>query len=145
MNAKNCWTLEKIVRTEKNVVSDDLDRLTACAKHISDDIRHIIATIRGNARLLFPFTDSPMASPPTSVVCNKPPIAPKPMLTPKHTRERSSTQLRPLPALPVKEPEVENEYNDYEDVSHDYGMSCIPSVLTSHIFLIIYSLFGIQT
>ena len=127
MDTKNYWTLEKIVRSESDAVSDDLDRLTACAKHISDDIRHLVATIRGNARLLFPFTDSPLTSPPISVVANKPPIAPKPSLTAKHKRQASNTQLRPLPALPLPEIEadIENEYNDYEDISHDYGMTCI--------------------
>src|SRR4051812_7286129 len=120
MDAKNQWSLERIVRTDNNNLSDDLDRLTACAKHISDDIRHIVATIRGNARLLFSYTDSPKSGSPTPIVSNKPPIAPKPPLTAKHRREPSNTQLRPLPALPVipvieTEIESESDYNDYED------------------------------
>lgn len=122
MDAKNCWTLGKVVRTESDGVSDDLDRLTACAKHISDDIRHIVATIRGNARLLCPLTDSPLSSP-SVMIAAKPPIAPKPPLLPKHKRQLSNTQLRPLPEPPVLESEIENDYNDYEDLSHDYGMS----------------------
>lgn len=49
------WTVEVLVKTNetKNKPGDNLNQLIACAQTLTEDVRHLVSFIQGNATLLF--------------------------------------------------------------------------------------------
>ncbi|RWS17845.1 breast cancer anti-estrogen resistance protein 1-like protein [Dinothrombium tinctorium] len=125
------WTVDRLATSTATKTPDEVDQLVACSRGLTEDMKHIISFIRGNAKLLFKETTLEGSA-------KKPPIMPKPnhlrplpSIPPPGPPKNPNLQSRPLPPLPplrkvtqikVEEPKRESSpdselMNDYDYVS----------------------------
>ena len=142
---ENNWQVSRLV-TNDPAKNDDLGKIAAVSKDIMHDIRKLVSLIHGNSSLLFKRAQSEMNKTEGNVTYAsdlKPPVQPKPIMTPEKVGIVQQRPLppppkskdRPLPPTPTDDRKMsvditKRESDEFKYVSKDFRkMSLDPKLL----------------